>query len=84
MAAEGPEHPIWPDDGSLSAENEAHIVAALWALYTVNPNALSGVRKYMETIAADVPIAQEANTREEATDQADQSAKLSKWNCMIK
>ena len=73
MDTDGPEHPIWPDDGSLSAKNKDHIAAGLWALGTINPNAWSGVRKYFEKTAADVVIAQEVKVREEATDQAEQS-----------
>jgi len=75
---EDPEHPIWPDDGSLSAKNNDHIAAGLWAIDTINPNAWSGVRKYFEIRAADFVIAQEAKVRDEAIDQAEQSAKLAK------
>ena len=83
IATDGSDHPIWPDDGSLSAKNKDHIAAGLWALDTVNPKTWSGVRKYMESTAADVLIAQETKLRDEATDQDAQSARLAKWNCSI-
>mgnify|MGYP002807792474 CR=1 FL=1 len=73
---ENPEHPIWPDDGSLSAKNNEHIAAGLWAVDTINPNVWAGVRKYFDKTAADIVIAQEARVREEAINQAEQSTKL--------
>ena len=60
------EHPVWPDDGSLSAKNKDHIAAGLWAIDTINPNAWSGAGKYFEITAVDIVIAQEAKVREEA------------------
>ena len=58
MAVGGPEHPIWPDDGSLSTKNKDHLAAGLCAFDTLNPNAWSGVRKYMEATTADVLMTQ--------------------------
>ena len=83
VCEDGPEHPIWPDDGSLSAKNNEHIAAGLWAVDTINPNVWAGVRKYFDITAADIVIAQEARVRGEAIEQAEQSAKLSKWNCSL-
>ena len=54
---DGPEHPVWPDDGSLSAKNNEHIAAGLWAVDTINPNVWAGVRKYFDKTAADIVIA---------------------------
>ena len=71
-------------DGSLSAKNKDHLAAGLWAVYTINPNAWSGVRKYFDKTVAEVVIAQEANVREEAIGQAEQSAKLVNWSCSLK
>ena len=74
----GPDHPSWPDDGSLSAMNKDHVLAGLWALDTVNPNAWPGARKYLEMSAADVVLVQEAKLRDEAIAVAEQSAKIEK------
>ncbi len=50
---------VCPDDGTLAAKDRSHVVAGLWAIDTVNPNAWPSTMEYLQLSAADLVVTQE-------------------------
>ena len=74
----------WPDDQSISMLDSSHRAAGYWAIDTVNPNCGKAVAAYMEGSAADIVFGQELKIPDgHLRDQADQTARNSKWSMAI-
>ncbi len=73
----------WPHDGSLSAADRSHVVAGLWAIDTLNPNAWPGAIEYLGQSAADFVTVQESRVRSQQCEDKESTARMSKWNVSV-